>query len=271
MKKVIIIGRPNVGKSTLFNRLTGKRRALVHDLPGVTRDWREGQAKLSNLQFTLVDTAGLEHQKQEELSKEIWEKTKAAVESSQVLMFVIDAQTGVLSIDKDLLRWARKFNKPMILVANKAENPKRNTLESSLNLGLGDPILVSAEHGEGMVELYHALSKHFTEDDLEDEGDVTEDRPQTIRLSIMGRPNVGKSTLLNALLNEERVITGEQAGLTRDSVEVRWTFKGQNYCLVDTAGLRKRAKITEKLEKLSVSDGLISLKYSHVIFLDDPL
>ncbi|WP_454618665.1 ribosome biogenesis GTPase Der [Bradyrhizobium cenepequi] len=271
---IAIIGRPNVGKSTLFNRLVGQKLALVDDEPGVTRDRREGQARLGDLEFTIIDTAGLDEGAKGSLTARMQEQTETAIGLADALMFVIDARVGLTPTDRAFADFARRANKPVVLVANKAEG-KHGELGAmeSYALGLGDPVQVSAEHGEGMGELYDALSalmpEHAEDEDIEDDGPETDEdvghRP--IRVAIVGRPNAGKSTLINHLLGEERLLTSPEAGTTRDSIAVEITWQGRDFRLFDTAGLRRRSRIEEKLEKLSVADALRAVRFAEVVVL----
>ncbi len=271
---IAIIGRPNVGKSTLFNRLVGQKLALVDDEPGVTRDRREGQARLGDLEFTIIDTAGLDEGAKGSLTARMQEQTETAIGLADALMFVIDARVGLTPTDRAFADFARRANKPVVLVANKAEG-KHGELGAmeSYALGLGDPVQVSAEHGEGMGELYDALSALMPEraedDDVEDDAPETDEdvghRP--IRVAIVGRPNAGKSTLINHLLGEERLLTSPEAGTTRDSIAVEITWQGRGFRLFDTAGLRRRSRIEEKLEKLSVADALRAVRFAEVVVL----
>lgn len=269
---IAIVGRPNVGKSTLFNRLVGRRLALVDDVPGVTRDRREGDGKLADLEFRVFDTAGLDDADADTLEGRMSGQTLIALEEADVCLFMIDVRTGVTPIDRHFAELVRKTEKPVILVANKAEGRDgAASLYEAYELGLGDPIRLSAEHGEGLTELYDALVP-FVErgaanaaPDLSDEAPAGEDRP--LRIAIIGRPNAGKSTLINKLLGSERLLTGPEAGITRDSISVDWQWKDQPIKLFDTAGLRKRARISAKLEKLSVADALRAVRFAEVVVL----
>ncbi|MBN8974171.1 MAG: ribosome biogenesis GTPase Der [Rhizobiales bacterium] len=266
-----IIGRPNVGKSTLFNRLVGQKLALVDDQPGVTRDRREGQARLGDLSFTIIDTAGLDEGARGSLTARMQEQTEAAIAAADALFFVIDARIGLTPTDRSFADFARRASKPVVLLANKSEG-KHGELGAmeSYALGLGDPIQISAEHGEGMGELYDALRDIMPapvdeDDDADaDEGDAAS-RP--IRVAIVGRPNAGKSTMINQLLGEERLLTSPEAGTTRDSISVEINFKGRPFRVFDTAGLRRRSRIEEKLEKLSVADALRAVRFAEVVVL----
>jgi GTPase len=240
---VAIIGRPNVGKSTLFNRLVGRRIALVDDLPGVTRDRREGEARLFDLTFRVMDTAGFEDEDAASLPGRMRAQTEAAVREADAALFLIDAREGLTSLDEEIGRWLRSEDTPVIVAANKAEGRggEAGRLEA-YKLGLGDPIALSAEHGEGLADLFEALRPHVERDEaeIEDEEDA-EGGP--LKLAIVGRPNAGKSTLVNTMLGEERMITGPEAGITRDSISMDWQWRDRPVQLVDTAGLRKRAKV----------------------------
>jgi len=271
---IAIIGRPNVGKSTLFNRLVGQKLALVDDLPGVTRDRREGEGKLGDLTFTIIDTAGLDEGARGSLTARMQEQTEAAIAQADALMFVIDARMGLTPNDRAFADFARRANKPVVLVANKAEG-KHGELGAmeSYALGLGDPVQISAEHGEGMGELYDALRALMPEpiedEEEADEADISEEEAATrpIRVAIVGRPNAGKSTLINQLLGEERLLTSPEAGTTRDSIAVEISWQGRKFRVFDTAGLRRRSRIEEKLEKLSVADALRAVRFAEVAVL----
>ncbi|MCC8939187.1 ribosome biogenesis GTPase Der [Bradyrhizobium sp. Arg68] len=272
---IAIIGRPNVGKSTLFNRLVGQKLALVDDEPGVTRDRREGQARLYDLDFTIIDTAGLDEGAKGSLTARMQEQTETAIALADALMFVIDARVGPTPTDRAFADFARKANKPVVLIANKAEG-KHGEIGAmeSYALGLGDPVQISAEHGEGMGDLHEALSALMpetseAEDEVEDDADISEEEAaqRPIRVAIVGRPNAGKSTLINHLLGEERLLTSPEAGTTRDSIAVEITWQGRAFRVFDTAGLRRRSRIEEKLEKLSVADALRAVRFAEVVVL----
>jgi GTP-binding protein len=269
---IAIIGRPNVGKSTLFNRLVGQKLALVDDMPGVTRDRREGEAHLGDLSFTVIDTAGLDEGAKGSLTARMQEQTETAIKLADALFFVIDARVGLTPNDRTFADFARRAGKPVLLLANKSEG-KHGELGAmeSYALGLGDPIQISAEHGEGMGELYDALAELLppAPDDEEDDHEETDEEraKRPIRVAIVGRPNAGKSTLINHLLGEERLLTSPEAGTTRDSIAVEIEWKGRSFRIFDTAGLRRRSRIEEKLEKLSVADALRAVRFAEVVVL----
>jgi len=269
---IAIIGRPNVGKSTLFNRLVGQKLALVDDLPGVTRDRREGEARLGDLEFTIIDTAGLDEGAKGSLTARMQEQTETAIKLADALFFVVDARAGLTPNDHSFADFARRANKPVLLLANKSEGKhgEAGAMEAYA-LGLGEPIQISAEHGEGLGELYDALRELVpptAEAEETDEDEDEEGLPQRpIRVAIVGRPNAGKSTLINRLLGEERLLTSPEAGTTRDSIAVEIDWKGRAFRVFDTAGLRRRSRIEEKLEKLSVADALRAVRFAEVVVL----
>jgi GTP-binding protein len=262
---IAIVGRPNVGKSTLFNRLVGKRLALVDDRPGVTRDRREGEAKLVGLTFRVIDTAGFEEDDPETLPGRMRSQTEAAVREADAALFMVDAREGLTPLDEEIGRWLRAESTPVIVVANKAEGRAAESgIFEAFRLGLGDPIAISAEHGEGVADLFEAVRPHVEHEHFEDE---QSDRDDTLKLAIVGRPNAGKSTLVNRMIGEERMITGPEAGITRDSISLEWDWNGRAVRLVDTAGLRKRAKVEDKLERLSAADTRRAIDFSEVVVL----
>lgn len=273
---IALVGRTNVGKSTLFNRLTGRKKALVHDRPGVTRDRREGQAVLYSYPFTVIDTAGLEQNGA--LAASMWKQTEKALAQADAIAFIVDVRAGVTPLDKETGRTLRRVNKPVILVANKAEG-REQPMQELYALGFGEPVLISAEHGIGMGDLFEALSPYIVPPKTEGEDDETPKEKKSrlkkkdeeidlndetvpeenvenriIDIAIVGRPNVGKSTLVNRLLGEDRMLTGPVAGLTRDAISINWTYKGRKLRLTDTAGLRRTSKVDDDLEKLSAAD-----------------
>ena len=289
---VAIVGRPNVGKSTLFNRLVGRRLALVDDQPGVTRDLREGSARIGDIRFTVIDTAGLEEATDDSLEGRMRRLTERAVELSDVCLFMIDARAGVLPTDKVFADILRRKSANVILAANKAEGRAGEAgLIEAYSLGLGDPIRLSAEHGEGLTDLYNTLlplaeaaaaaaagdDLPETNVDLGSDGEDWDGETETeirwptiakpLQIAVVGRPNAGKSTLINRLLGEDRLLTGPEAGITRDAISLNLDWDGLPIRIFDTAGMRKRAKVQEKLEKLSVSDGLRAVKFSEVVIV----
>ncbi|NCO87632.1 MAG: ribosome biogenesis GTPase Der [Rhodobacterales bacterium] len=282
-----IVGRPNVGKSTLFNRLVGRKLALVDDQPGVTRDLREGQARLGDLRFTVIDTAGLEEATDESLQGRMRKLTERAVDMADICLFMIDARMGVMPADQVFAEILRKKNAHVILAANKAEGRAgaAGALEA-FSLGLGEPISLSAEHGEGMGELLDvlmpladafdaraALAAEMAPETDVDVGEDDEDAPRTptkakpLQIAVVGRPNAGKSTLINKIMGEERLLTGPEAGITRDAISVAIDWDGVPVRIFDTAGMRKKARIQDKLEKMSVSDGLRAVKFAEVVVI----
>ena len=261
---VALIGRPNVGKSTLFNRLVGRRLAIVDERPGVTRDRREGEGRLFDLNFRVIDTAGLEEMAAESLEGRMRQQTERAVEEAEAVLFLIDARAGVTPLDEHFANWLRRTGRPIVLVANKCEGAAaEGGLLEAHGLGFGEPVALSGEHGLGLDELHERLTPLLATEDQEEE-DAADD---SLQLAIVGRPNVGKSTLVNQLLGEERMLTGPEAGITRDSIAIPWSYKGRPIRLVDTAGLRRRAKVTDKLEKLSAADTLRVVDFAQVVVL----
>jgi len=270
---VAIIGRPNVGKSTLFNRLVGKKLALVDDRPGVTRDRREGDATLLDVPFRLVDTAGFEEDDPQSLPGRMRAQTEAAVKMADVALFMIDARAGVTPLDEEIARWLRGGDMPVVLLANKAEGRAAESgLLEAFGLGFGEPVAFSAEHGEGMAELFAALAPFIEREDEPGEDEAEEDVEGPLKLAIVGRPNAGKSTLINRLLGEDRLITGPEAGITRDSIAIDWQWQAKDGTirpvrLIDTAGMRKKAKVQDKLEKLSVADARHAIDFAEVVVI----
>jgi GTP-binding protein len=264
---VAIVGRPNVGKSTLFNRLVGKKLALVDDQPGVTRDRREGDARLLGLDFRVIDTAGYEDEDPQTLPGRMRAQTESAVREADVVLFLIDARDGVTPLDEEIARWLRAAKAPVVVAANKAEGRggESGRLEA-YRLGLGDPIAISAEHGEGVGDLFDLLRPHVEHEHYETEAEEAE-HPEPLHLAIVGRPNSGKSTLINRIIEEERLLTGPEAGITRDAIAIDWHWKGQPIRIVDTAGMRKRAKVEQKIERLAVADARRALNFAEVVIL----
>jgi GTPase len=283
MFKIAIVGRPNVGKSTLFNRLVGKRLALVDDMPGVTRDRREGVAQLADLTFTIVDTAGLEEGAPATLAGRMRAQTEAAICDADAIFFMVDARAGVRPDDRFFANLLRRSGKPLILIANKAEGRGgEQGARETFDLGLGEPVALSAEHGEGLGELYTALCDTLPDatalsgedtaletkaEPLEDEDGSELDPAKPLQIAVIGRPNVGKSTLLNRIIGEDRLLTGPEAGITRDSIGVDLAWRGRQLKMFDTAGLRKRARVDQKLEKLAGADALRAAKFAEIVVL----
>ncbi len=285
---VAIVGRPNVGKSTLFNRLVGKKLALVDDTPGVTRDRRPGDAKLVDLRFTIIDTAGLEETGPDTLEGRMRAQTEAAIDEADLTLFVVDAKSGLTPLDKTFGELLRRSGKPVVLVANKSEaRGSDGGFYDAFTLGLGEPVPISAEHGQGMIDLRDAIvaaigeERAFPEPEDEAETDVAiprtgegedEEEPdydetKPLRVAIVGRPNAGKSTLINRFLGEDRLLTGPEAGITRDSISVEWDWRGRTIKMFDTAGMRRKAKVQEKLEKLSVADALRAIRFAETVVI----
>ena len=266
---VAIIGRPNVGKSTLFNRLVGRRQALVDDRPGLTRDRREGQARLGDLTFTVIDTAGLEEGAGPSVEAAMRGQTERAVAAADLVLFVVDGRAGVLPLDRHFAAWLRKTGRPVVLVVNKCEGRAATPgIGEAYGLGFGDPAAISAEHNEGFAELHEALAPHVPPTTVEEPG-APEVPPEErhIRLAIVGRPNVGKSTLVNRLLGEERMVTSAEPGTTRDAIAVPFSWGGRPLILIDTAGLRRKARIVESPEALSAADTLRTIRECQVAVL----
>jgi len=269
---VAIIGRPNVGKSTLFNRLVGRQMALVDDLPGVTRDRREGEGRIADLEFRLIDTAGLEEAPPDTLAGRMRAQTERSLDLADVALLVIDARAGLTPVDSHFARWLRRTGKPVVLIANKAEGRAvLADLGEAYALGLGDPVAISATHGEGLGELYKRLRSFAPDREKEAPDEETDDEQEAgarpLQLAIVGRPNVGKSTLVNRLVGEERVLTGPEPGITRDAVAIEWHWGGRPIRLIDTAGMRRRARIEARLERLSVADTLRAVRFAETVIL----
>ena len=263
MLKVAIVGRPNVGKSPLFNRLVGKRLALVDDRPGVTRDGRYAQGSLGDMELTLIDTAGFEDVSDDSLETRMRAQTEKAVEEADLILFMVDAREGVTPLDRIFAEQLRKTDKPVVLIANKAESRESGGGVGEANsLGFGEPVALSAEHGEGMADLFAAVVAAAP-----DAPDAAAEEDKPVRVAIIGRPNAGKSTLVNRLIGEERLLTGPEAGITRDSISVDWEYDGRRVRLVDTAGMRRKARVQEKLEKLSVADTIRAITFAEVVVL----
>jgi GTPase len=265
--RIAIVGRPNVGKSTLFNRLVGQRLALVDDQPGVTRDRREGEAHIGDLRFTAIDTAGLDEAGPNTLAGRMRAQTEAAIADADLSLFLIDARVGVTPLDAHFADLLRKTGKPVVPIANKAEGRAGEPgILEAFSLGLGEPIAMSAEHGEGLGELYDAIQTNL---------DITSSTPplaeapgaRPIRIAVVGRPNAGKSTLINRMIGSERLLTGPEAGITRDTIAVDWSWHEQEFRLFDTAGLRRRSRVEGKLEKLSVGDTLRAVRFAEIVIL----
>jgi len=263
--KVAIVGRPNVGKSTLFNRLAGKKLAIVDDQPGVTRDRRFGVGRLGDLDLELIDTAGFEDVTDESLEARMRAQTELAVDEADVALFVVDAREGVTPGDEIFAEVLRRKGKPVVLAANKSESKASESgVLEAFGLGFGEPVPISAEHGEGMADLYAAVAAHAPDPDAEDDQDGAS---KPVSIAIVGRPNAGKSTLVNRLIGEDRLLTGPEAGITRDAIPVDWEWDGRPVRLVDTAGLRRKAKVQQKLEKLSTSDTIRAITFAEVVIL----
>ena len=266
MFTIAILGRPNVGKSSLFNRLAGRQKALVHPTPGVSRDWREGPARLGELRFNIIDTPGLEEAPPDSLVAQMSQTAKHAAERADLCIMLVDARAGVLPEELHFAKQLRQMNKPVLLAANKCEGGiDPDNIDGIWEFGLGEAIPLSAAHGEGLAELHNAIIGHVKEKD-----DASEPAPEEgneVSIAIIGRPNVGKSSLVNKLVGEERMLTGDTPGITRDAIDVSWEWNGQKLRLVDTAGMRRPSRIEEKLEQLAVTDSLKAIRRAEVVVL----
>lgn len=292
MFTLALVGRPNVGKSTLFNRMAGKKLAIVDDRPGITRDWREAEGRLFDRTIRIIDTAGLEESFDDSIRGRMRQQTESALAHADAALFMIDGRSGVTPLDTHFAAWLRKRKMPVIMAVNKGENERviQSAIGEAYALGLGDPIVISAEHGTGMEELYNALEPLMPEeaeddDDLdEDSGDFVDldaiegsedfefeqeeiDPEKPLKLAIVGRPNVGKSTLLNAIVEDQRVMTGPEAGITRDAIAVDWIYNDRKFKLVDTAGMRRKSKVQDKVEKMSIEDSLRAIRLAQIVVL----
>ncbi len=266
---VAIVGRPNVGKSTLFNRLVGKKHAIVDDFPGVTRDWREGNANIGPLHFKVIDTAGLEEDAKDEMGQKIKQVTINALDNAQVILFVADGKSGVTNDDMLFARWLRKNPKKTILLVNKSESSSAAIyVQDFYRLGMGEPVFISAEHGLGMIDLYAEISREHDEYiKNKDANNDSNNNEHAIAIAIVGRPNAGKSTLVNQLLKKERMVTGEMPGITRDSISLEYEFEGRAIKLVDTAGIKKKNSIKDKLEEYTYEDSKRAIRFAHTVIL----
>lgn len=266
-KKIIaLVGRPNVGKSTLFNRLSTRKKAIVHDKPGVTRDRKYADAQIGSFEFIIIDTPGLEETKYE-IGQRLMEQTTKAIIEADIICFIVDGKSGILPDDKILAGFVRKYNKPTILLINKCEG-RFNFAKEYYQLGFNNMLAISAEHGVGMVDLYDEIVTKIPKNELDKHEEIIDPiKSNYVQIVVSGRPNAGKSTFINALINDERLLTGPEAGLTRESIEIDWEYKGNKIKLIDTAGLRKKSTITESLEKLSASDAINSIKFANTVIL----
>jgi GTPase len=265
---VAVVGRPNVGKSTLFNRLVGKKHAIVDDFPGVTRDWREGSANIGPLSFKVIDTAGLEEDAKDEMGQKIKQVTINALEHAHLILFVTDSKSGITNEDTLFARWLRKNPKKTILLANKSESSNTAVfVQDFYRLGMGEPVFISAEHGLGMIDLFDAINVEYEVFAEKRKNLQVSGSKEAISIAIVGRPNAGKSTLVNKLLKKERMVTGEMAGITRDSIGLDYEFKGQPIKLFDTAGIKKKNTIKDQLEELTYEDSKRAIRFAHIVVL----
>ena len=270
MLKVVLIGRPNVGKSTLFNRLARSQKAIVNDEPGVTRDRKHAHGNLVDLNFIIIDTAGIDDSLKGITENNIRQQSKFAIEESNIIFFIIDGRVGVLPVEKILAKNLKKQNKPVVVLINKSEGSKGLLgLSEATSLGFDDVIPISAEHGEGLADIYDFLKENLKLENSEiyQKEVSNSNKNYPIRISVTGRPNTGKSTLINNIIGENRLVTGADAGITRDAIEIDWNYKNQTFCLIDTAGLRRKSKVTKNLEKDMISDTLKSIKFSQICIL----
>jgi GTP-binding protein len=267
--RIAIVGRPNVGKSTLFNRLVGQRIALVDDQPGVTRDRREGEARIADLRFTAIDTAGLDEAGPETLAGRMTAQTEAAIAEADLSLFMIDTRAGITPLDSHFAELLRRGGKPVVLVANKAEGKAgEGGFLESYSLGLGEPVAISAEHGQGMSDLQDAIVDAVDDSAPLEEDEESDEAPgRGIKIAVVGRPNAGKSTLINRMIGEDRLLTGPEAGLTRDSIAIDWRWRERDFRLFDTAGLRRKSNVQTKLEKLAVGDSLRAIRFAEIVVL----
>lgn len=265
--RIALVGRPNVGKSTLFNRICGKKYAIVNDTPGVTRDWKEADANIGPLEFTAIDTAGLEEDKKDYLKSSMMEMTNRAIDYADIILFIVDAKSGILPEDRSFAKMLHKKGKEVVLVINKAENKaSRENIHEFSALGFKNSCAISGAHGDGFIDLYEAITSvsenlNFSENNDENQ----EDKP--LKIAIVGRPNAGKSTLINSLIGENRTLTGPEPGVTRDAISIKWEYKNRAIDIVDTAGIRKKGVITDEIEKMAVRESIRSIDFAQVVIL----
>lgn len=274
--KVALVGRPNVGKSTLFNRFLGKSKAIVDSTPGLTRDRQEAKVNTEGtIPFSVIDTAGFEHREASTMQAKMWDQTEKAIQESDAVLFIVDGVTGITAQDEAIAKYLREKNKPVICIVNKGDVKKaEETIFDAYSLGFSEPVLISAAHGHGMEELYQAIKPYIEKNaktaKAEDKGNLVEEsidekQDSSLQLAIIGRPNVGKSSLLNAIIEEERLLVGEEAGVTRDSIFLNWVYKGTNFELIDTAGLRKSARRTDIIERLSAKKTQEAIQFAPIV------